>query len=131
MNTFIINEVPIQIRSITPKTVISNYNGLTDYVEAIVVNYNSTFTDIASSQVPDLSSVNFSVSLTINTENHSLSGYINYEDLKKEDFFPIAVSTAYASPEIQDMVKRIRLRNGLDAHVPRPNTSKPRLRPFQ
>ena len=120
MNTFTINQIPILISSITPTEVLSAYNGFTDYVKTIQVQYSFIYNDVTSSQISELSSVRMIVKLDIPTTKEPLSGFVDYDNLVKENFYPLAVQTALSSAEIFKTVNFVRIRTGLDVAPPKP-----------
>jgi len=120
MNTFTINQIPILISSITPIEVLPTYNGFTNYVKTIQVQYSFIYNDITSNQIRELSCIRLTVKLDIPTTREPLSGFVDYNNLVKENFYPLAVQTALSSAELLKTVNFVRIRTGLDVAPPKP-----------
>ena len=128
---FIINEIPVKIYSVTPVTILSAYNNFTDYVKTIEVAYAFEYTDVTACHNCELCAMRVVVRLTIDTVKDLSSGYINYNNLVKENFYPLAIESALASPKILKKVEYVRVRTGLDPSPPRQIQNMPqRPRPF-
>lgn len=121
-NEFTISAVPIKIEAVTPISVLSSYNGFNEYVNSVQFSYAFHFNDITAIDTfgDDNSTIRMAVKLTANiTDNNTFTEFKPFDELTKEDFYPLGIVLANNSLDILKTVKFIRTRTGLDIEPPR------------
>lgn len=125
-NTFTIDEVDIEIISITPSEVLSSHSGFNDYVKTISVVYGFRYVDVT---LPD-EVINTRIVLDLDATSMKSSQYIDFDNITKEIFYDLAIESARVSEKILNHVKFVRVRTGLDIEEPKKVQPPRRLKPF-
>ena len=118
-NIFYIEEIPVIISSVTPLAVKPIYQKFTNYVETVQITYNIKYQDIHfKSSKAGYSDINLEEILTTEVTEDAFPTFIEYENLTKKDFYPLAIKIANSSVKMLKTIKQVRIRSGLDADVP-------------
>lgn len=125
-NTFTIDEVDIEIISITPKEILSSHSGFNDYVKTISVVYGFRYVDVT---LPN-EVINTRITLDLDVTSMKSSQYIDFDNITKEMFYDFVIESASSSPQILNRIKYVRIRTGLDIEEPKKLQTPHRLKPF-
>ena len=123
-NTFYINEIPIIIAFVTPSEILPEYGEFKNYVKSVAITYQFRFKDITAPTLEE--DPNFPeyfqtvVTLKYELKEDDFGNYVEFDDINKELFYPIAINIANESTEIAKQVAFVRNRTGLDPSTPPP-----------
>lgn len=109
---FYIKEIKISIKSIIPNEIENTLGEFNNYLKSIIVTYCVQYVDTNIEE--DNGIVNLTCKQVINTETYRLNTFINFNELKKEDFYPLIIESATSCEELQKIISHVRYKNGLE-----------------
>lgn len=121
-NQFYINEININIGSIIPLEVLPEYGEYKNYIKSVTITYSLPFKDITAPSVEDDPNFPSEFTETVRLEyvlkEEDFGEFIDFDNISKELFYPIAIELANASEEMAKRVSYVRVRTGLDIEPP-------------
>lgn len=120
--TFQINGKDVEITSITPVEVLTDHNGLSDYVTKAEVKYVVAFID--ASLPAEENAVRLTHKEIINVQVDDNSNFVPFEDLTSTSFVNFAIAAGQNNENLQKKIDFAKVRTGEIVLPPRPRPSK-------